>query len=1286
MVGTPGTRRSVLLAGGLLLMAGAAALYAPTISTGFLAWDDYDTVVFAPDRPWSEILTGVVFKTWLPVYFGSLRLDADLFGVSRPWGFRLVNVLLHGLNAGLVFVLLRRILPGTLPAALAAAVFLVHPAATESVAWISERKGLLAFTFGLLSMAVFASAGEREGRARWLRISGAAALLALALLAKGSALAVPLVLGLLTWIRALPGARWRDLLPLAAVAAGLTVLHYGIALAEGPARAVAGGEVPSLLLADVVVLGNYLRLLFAPAWGQSLVPDLGPGAWRDPLALALSAAAVAAAAAALVVARRRDRLAFAGLSAALLALLPFNNLVPRTEVLYAERYAYFPLLGVSILAAAVAARGRVAAAVVGVAAAGLLALSVSRAAVWGDEVGVFRDAAEKAPRSWLANMKLGDALKMRAAAAPPARAAEARAALAEAAGRFSLAVDLARGPEQEVRSRVDLGGALLAAGRPPEEVLAALDPALPRLDALPPEAAGPLRLEIGLNRGTALLMLSRDGEAEEAYRAAAQAAPRDPRALSGLSAALARRGDLGGAANAAREAVALDPADEGATVALAEALLLAEQDGEARRALEAVVALRPSVIRPRVLLGQMALGAGRPRDAMAQFAAVLAAVPRHAAATEGMVEARLMLARGALSRGQKEEARREILAAVEANPASAGAVVLLAEIEEDPARAEEMLAAAAGLPGGAPAREALARRRLEAAGEALRAGEEARAAEAMRSAIRTRAARLSADGRREAGGLLEDLTALADRGPGAGTEDLLRGVAAFLAGDDARAEEALERSIRDALNRPEAAATARLALLFRGRSRAEAGRIAEARLDFDMARDLGPADPWPLIYAADALAKAAVEEKNRAAGGEGDAARAEALFADARAAAESALARAPGRFEPLLRLGEIELASGRYLDALRALSRAKREFPDRPEPRLDLAALYKTHFLLTEEKDYLRGALEELGEALRLAPGDARARAALGELLLLAGQTRRAAAELARAVAEDPSLVEAREMLAGLYVTSGRSRLDAGGAAAVAEAKQFAQLALALGTASALPHLLLADAARLAKDFGPAQQHLADARARQPDLDEVKDALARYHRDLGYAYLLRHGEGDEERSLAEFRKALAAGSKNEDLGPVKARLGLAEEGTEPPALDPKVEEVLRQRTEEARRAFDESGRLLAAGDLAGAEREARRSLAARRTAEALHRLGEVLEAAERPDEAADAWRGAVELKPSLHQSWLALGMLLYRRGELAGAVEAFEGWLRAAGDDAPLATREQVKARIEEMRGKLGGR
>lgn len=209
-----------------LVAAATVALYAPTLAGGFLADDVfYLRTLSVEDGALAGAFTGPLLGSretafYRPLPLASFAVDLALWGTDRALGFRLVNLLLHLLNALLVGAITARVLappraeapaPGAwaperaLPAVLAGALFALHPLAPEAVAWISGRFDLLATFFSLLALRL-AIAGldgldglndldglERGGQSK-ARLTGGLALVsfAAALASKESAIGLPL--------------------------------------------------------------------------------------------------------------------------------------------------------------------------------------------------------------------------------------------------------------------------------------------------------------------------------------------------------------------------------------------------------------------------------------------------------------------------------------------------------------------------------------------------------------------------------------------------------------------------------------------------------------------------------------------------------------------------------------------------------------------------------------------------------------------------------------------------------------------------------------------------------------------------------------------------------------------------------------------------------------------------------------------------------------------------------------------------------------------------------------
>jgi len=137
--------------------------------------------------------------------FISHMITIELFGLE-PWGHHMVNLMIHIMNALLLFWTLRR-MTGTLwKSGFVAALFAIHPLHVESVAWVTERKDVLSTLFWILTIWVYAFYTKRPKFHRYLLV---ALTFSLGLMSKPMVMTLPFVLLLLDYWP-LHRFRWGD--------------------------------------------------------------------------------------------------------------------------------------------------------------------------------------------------------------------------------------------------------------------------------------------------------------------------------------------------------------------------------------------------------------------------------------------------------------------------------------------------------------------------------------------------------------------------------------------------------------------------------------------------------------------------------------------------------------------------------------------------------------------------------------------------------------------------------------------------------------------------------------------------------------------------------------------------------------------------------------------------------------------------------------------------------------------------------------------------------------------
>ena len=392
--------------------------YLGTLRNAFV-WDDLQHIAHNPHiasvsdaAVYLHRLEGTYFR---PLVFFSYSLERFVWGLA-PSGFHLTNLLLHALVTVLVVVVAIRSGTASRAALVAGAVFALHPAQTEAVAYISGRTDLLMTAAALLAWwAVLGSGG-----ALWRGLlAGTAA--GVAILSKESGFAVVLFLA---WLAYRKETEWRPRFALA----GPAVASAALLLAARPGGVpwpTAPFHFAIWIIGVARTIETYVSLL---VWPSTLMVDrltpLSASTLAAAAALAIVAGAVVASAWGL-----SKRGSIGDWTAWTLAFyLPVANLLPlypaiaQRAVFTPEHNLYAPIAGLAALSGIAIDRllnqlpryGRLA-----LAASGSLVLAVwgiqtaSRTLQWRDEAMLFRSAAVAgsiSPRVWY---NLGNVLMQR---------------------------------------------------------------------------------------------------------------------------------------------------------------------------------------------------------------------------------------------------------------------------------------------------------------------------------------------------------------------------------------------------------------------------------------------------------------------------------------------------------------------------------------------------------------------------------------------------------------------------------------------------------------------------------------------------------------------------------------------------------------------------------------------------------------------------------------------------------------------------------------------------------
>jgi Flp pilus assembly protein TadD len=198
---TAPVNRRTLTVLALVLFLGTIAVYGTALRNGFVNFDDPDYVTanayVLQGLNWHNVLwsfgTDNPAANWHPLTWMSHMLDVSVYG-TRPAGHHLTNILLHGIDVVLLFLVLALGTGFAGRSAAAATIFAVHPLNVEAVAWIAERKSVLCLLFFFLAILAYGWYARKPSAMKYVCVF---VLYAVALLSKIMVITLPAALLLL---------------------------------------------------------------------------------------------------------------------------------------------------------------------------------------------------------------------------------------------------------------------------------------------------------------------------------------------------------------------------------------------------------------------------------------------------------------------------------------------------------------------------------------------------------------------------------------------------------------------------------------------------------------------------------------------------------------------------------------------------------------------------------------------------------------------------------------------------------------------------------------------------------------------------------------------------------------------------------------------------------------------------------------------------------------------------------------------------------------------------------
>lgn len=340
------------------LIVACVAIYGQTFRFDFINIDDrqyiYENPIVTTGLNSKSIwwaFTAVYSGNWHPVTWLTHLADVSLFGMNAG-GHHATNVVIHTLASVLAFFAFRNLTNTIWPSAAVAALFAVHPAHVESVAWIAERRDVLTGLFMMLTLLSYVKFVRTEnGKAKWMAIT--AVCLALGLMSKGMLVTMPFVLLLcdywpLNRLNSLADLRKLTVekIPLFALVAASAAITFYSQSSGGAVADLATMSLGDRIQNMIVAYASYVAMLFYP-FDLGVFYPIDPN--RPVWIVLVSCIVLLALSVLFLIVLRHKRYLAVGWLWFLGMMFPVSGIVQIGGQSMADRYTYVPYFGLFII-------------------------------------------------------------------------------------------------------------------------------------------------------------------------------------------------------------------------------------------------------------------------------------------------------------------------------------------------------------------------------------------------------------------------------------------------------------------------------------------------------------------------------------------------------------------------------------------------------------------------------------------------------------------------------------------------------------------------------------------------------------------------------------------------------------------------------------------------------------------------------------------------------------------------------------------------------------------------